>query len=190
METPAPVNISRIKAVMAKVQELDAAKTQTKGGKKRVAEAYEPEYPTTPVYDESDEREPHYTTPNLTNFEKPVDYTDEQVMKSNLPDSVKEAMLKQRIPRLTMPPSKFSIEDLGDLVDKKPIARRPTAPITESAGAASDYITISKSELRKIIDERIIQVLGEEYKKTITENAIKSTINTLIKEGKISVKKK
>jgi len=54
----------------------------------------------------------------------------------------------------------------------------------------SDLITISKSELKTMIDESVIHVLTQSYSKTLTNEAIKKTINMLISEGKLSIKKK
>jgi hypothetical protein len=50
-------------------------------------------------------------------------------------------------------------------------------------------ITISKSQLKDVVKDVLIEYLANEYSKTLTENTIKKTINTLIKEGKISTKK-
>ena len=118
-------------------------------------------------------------------------YTEEQVKNSKLPQVIKEAMLKNPIPQLQMPPSKFSLEDLGDLVEKP--APRTKKPISENrslVSSNSDMITISRTELKEMINESLVQFLTNAYNKNLTEEVIKRTINTLIKEGKLSVKKK
>ena len=119
------------------------------------------------------------------------DYTAEDIMNSKLPPIVKEAMLKNPIPRPSMSFSKFSLEGLEDLVEKpigKPAARQP---IRESQRPVnSDMITISKAELNEMIDNRVNSILANMFAKTITEQAIKKTVSTLINEGKLSVKKK
>jgi hypothetical protein len=51
-------------------------------------------------------------------------------------------------------------------------------------------ITISRSELKDMINEGISTFFKQVYDKTLTEETIKKTINVLIKEGKINVKKK
>ena len=51
-------------------------------------------------------------------------------------------------------------------------------------------ITISKTELKTMINEAIGQFFTQAYNKNLTEAAIAQTIKTLIKEGKLAVKKK
>ena len=194
METPAPVNLSALKNILAnakkvmnKVEENKPVRqTSTQSG---VAESTN--Y-NTPVYDESDEREPMYESysPSTPQTYEPQGYTKEQVMASKLPSVIKEAMLKNPIPKLQGPPPKFTVDDLGDLVDKP--KAKVKAPVSESynkQSTSSDMVTISKSELKEMINESIIQFLTNNYNKTLTEEVIKKTISTLIKEGKI-VKKK
>jgi hypothetical protein len=53
----------------------------------------------------------------------------------------------------------------------------------------SDLITINKNELKDIIKDVLVEYLFNDYSKNLTESVIKKTINTLIKEGKISPKK-
>jgi len=201
METPQPVNLSALSGILAKSRqvmakvETEKPVKQTKGSV--MTESYDSGYGD--VYDERDEREPVYEnyqyqqphqTFDPTNIQ---DYTEEQVNNSNLPASVKEAMIKNRIPRLVAPPSKFTAEDIAKITGA-PI-RKPTVPqqvINENIQRpmGSDMITISKSELKEMINEGISTFFKQVYDKTLTEETIKKTINLLIKEGKINVKKK
>ena len=198
---PVPMDLNRLKNILGNAKKVMAAteeKFDKKGPKKAIRETEEEYYetprsrqPAAPIYDERDEREPAYEMPNISQggqtFEQ-RDYTAEDVMRSKLPQVVKEAMLKNPIPRLAAPPSKFSLEDLSDLVDKpRQIARQP---LRETAQRSGDVITISESELNNLIDKRVNQVLAQMFTKTISEQAIKKTISTLISEGKIAVKKK
>ena len=48
---------------------------------------------------------------------------------------------------------------------------------------------LNKDDLRDMIKDVLIEFLTNDYNKTITENTIKKTINTLIKEGKIKTKR-
>ncbi len=125
------------------------------------------------------------------------DYTDEQVMASALPQNIKEAMLRNRIPKLQGLPSKVTPEAIMKLTGAQPKpepqSRQPQPirqTLQESAPINSDMITISKSDLKGMINEAISQFFSEAYNKTLTESAIKQTINTLIREGKNNVKKK
>jgi hypothetical protein len=195
METPAPVNVSLLKDILAKSKAIMAKteekSTPKKASRQRVNEDYEEDYRSQPVYDERDEREPEYKTPTLRDYQsnvstQPKMYTNEQVMASNFPPEVKAAMIKTPIPQLQGPPSKFTLEDMSDLVEKP--AARPRASINESR--SNDMITISRTELKELINESISQFFTQAYNKNLTEAAIKKTISTLINEGKLTVKKK
>jgi hypothetical protein len=205
METPAPVDINKLKSILGNAKKVMAATEQkfpSKTPKQTMAESYD--YNSGPMYSESDEREPQYPTyvPQQQeqgaineNIHKPMTYDEQAVMNSRLPANIKEAMLKNPIPKLSGPPSKFSLEGLEDLIEK-PKFKSPAVPLRESSGsyqAPSNMITVSLDQLNEMIDQRvekrINEVLANMYTKTITEQAIKKTISTLITEGKI-VKKK
>jgi hypothetical protein len=196
METPAPVNVSLLKDILAKSKAIMAKteekSTPKKASRQRVNEDYEEDYRNQPVYDERDEREPEYKTPTLSDYQptiqQPKMYTAEQVMASNLPQVVKEAMIKNPIPQLQGPPSKFTLEDMSDLVEKP--AAKPRKQINENVRNSNDMITISRTELKELINESISQFFTQAYNKNLTEAAIKKTISTLINEGKLNVKKK
>jgi len=175
METPPPVQITpqmqallnRAKSVMKKVDnDKPIALSETTSKQIVKEESDKPAYDNTP--------------------RSPGGYTREQVMASNFPQPVKEAMLKS-IP-------KQILEDTSELEDIKmtPNKRKPILKtINESRTTQkSDLITISKSELKTMIDESVIHILTQSYSKTLTNEAIKKTINMLISEGKLSIKKK
>jgi len=187
MITPPPVDISKLKHILGNAKKVMAKTEQISPTyKPKVSENISSQEYNEPYYDENDEKELNYGT-DLEN--KPVgglqNYTKEQVMASNLPPAIKEAMINKPIIQLQGPPSNFTLEDMGELVDKPKQARRPIRENTNS-----DMITISKKELKEMIDERINQIIMNNYTKTITEQAIKKTITTLINEGKLTVKKK
>lgn len=202
MEIPKPVPVgalasllARSKQVMEKVETNKPIKQS--GNDNGLVESYsqEPSYKKEEHYgyDEADEKDMSYgdykaPTSDPTHIS---DYTDEQVMSSNLPQAIKEAMLKNRIPRLQGPPSKVTTEAISKLTGIKPKAQeqsKPKAmPLHETAN--SNMITISHEQLQSMIQEGISKFFREDYEKRITESAIKKTINVLIKEGKLSVKK-
>jgi len=205
METPQPVNLAALSGILAKSMKVmakvenDKPVKQSKGSV--MTESYDSGYDA--VYDERDEREPvyenyQYQHPNPQQPFDPTnvqDYTEEQVMNSNLPQNVKEAMIKNRIPRLTAPPSKFTAEDISRITGvplKQPAQQQPRQMVNENIQRpmGSDMITISKTELKEMINEGISTFFKQVYDKTLTEETIKKTINLLIKEGKINVKKK
>ena len=55
-------------------------------------------------------------------------------------------------------------------------------------------ITISKTQLNELVsnmvDKKLLEYFTKSYNKIITQETVKSTINTLIREGKIETKKK
>ena len=204
METPQPVNLAALSGILAKSMKVMAkVETDKPVGQSKASvmtEGYDSGYDS--GYDERDEREPIYESyqqhPNPQQTFDPTnvqDYTEEQVMNSNLPANVKEAMIKNRIPRLTAPPSKFTAEDISRITGvplKQPAQQQPRQMVNENIQRpmSSDMITISKTELKEMINEGISTFFKQVYDKTLTEETIKKTINLLIKEGKISVKKK
>jgi hypothetical protein len=206
METPTPVNLAALGNILAKskqvMNQVEAKNPVKQSRTSSVTEGYV----SGPIYDESDERDfdntleygtqlPHVGQspafdPTTTN----LDYTDEQVMNSNLPQAVKEAMIKNKIPKLMTPPPKFTAEDISRITGaplKQQVQPKPQMlNETMIPKQNSDMITISKSELKEMINEGISTFFKQVYDKTLTEETIKKTINLLIKEGKISVKKK
>lgn len=196
MDSPAPVNLNALKTILANAKKVMKkvednnfttghvdARALTEDG---VAELQR-EGVTRPL------NESRHQAQSVT------DYTEEQVNNSNLPPAIKKAMLEKKIPRVSMNSSSFSLDDVSDLVEKPmglpktPKTQPRREPINETTfvtNQKSDTITLSKSELNNMINERLVQVLSENYNKMLTEEAIKKTINMLIKEGKLTVKKK
>lgn len=140
------------------------------------------------------------------NSDDPNDLSDEdyaaKVRSTKLPSAVQEAMIKNRIvqPKTDFTSVRALIEDDGEKLFK------PTTPKTNvvkqvaktviqenrntNVSNNNEMITIGRNELKGIIKDTLIEYLQGEYNKTLTENTIKQTINTLIKEGKLTVKKK
>ena len=82
----------------------------------------------------------------------------------------------------------------SDLVEKP--TQRPAQkarPINETAQRQdwnSGMITISVDELNEMIDKRVNEVIAKMFVKTLTEQTVKKTVNTLINEGKLKTNKK
>ena len=188
-QTPPPVNISALKnilakskAVMNKIEQISPvtpSKSQSGNESHYINENYNENY------NESDEKEFNYSQPipkdnELQNFSK------EHIMASRLPQNIKEAMINKPIPKISMANSSFSLEDVQDVIPKKKSINETVRNPTRD----SNLITISRSELKEMMNETLINFLKNNYEKTLTEAAITKTINLLIKEGKINVKKK
>jgi len=195
MDTPAPVNLAALKSILAKAKtvmnKVEENTTPIKSSNKSVREDYD-SYQQ-PAYDERDEREPIYEqfSPQSSSSMQPQMYTAEQVMASNLPQAIKEAMIKNPIPQLQGPPSSFSLEDLGELVEKPQSKfKSPSVPLRESSGSHQQQMTIDPNMLKSMVKEAVAEYFKESYEKRITETTIAKTINLLIKEGKLQTKKK
>ncbi len=186
METPPPVNLSALKNVLANAKKLMNKVENNDYSTGHVDPRALNEDGVSELQSEGVVR------PSST--QQSSDYTEEQVRNSNLPPAVKEAMIRNKIPKVSMSNSSFSIEDVSDLVEKPMGFPKTKAPVRKVVNEGlinnSDMITISKTELKSMINESLAQFFKQSYDKTLTEDAIKKTINLLIKEGKISVKSK
>ena len=199
---PKPVDISALSGILGKARQVmnvvesrEPEKKATKSKDFDPRESYNQSmFDDSPIYSESDEREPIYENYHQSAHQGVIsnnNYTPEQIMASNLPPAVKEAMLNKPIPRLSGPPSKVSVEAIAKLTGasiKKPNEVRAKQRLTE--GNDSDMITISRTDLQNMVDESINRFFKQVYDKTVTEETIKKTINMLIKEGKIQTKRK
>jgi hypothetical protein len=203
MDIPKPVDIGALSALLGKAKQvMNVVESRAPEKKQERGRDYDPResynqsmFDNAPIYNESDEREPIYENYQQSAPQGVVqnhDYTPEQIMASNLPPIVKEAMLKNPIPRLSGPPSKVSAEDIARLTGAKirtPQQQQQRQVISEGR-VGDDMITISKTQLQDMINESINTFFKQTYNKTITEETIKKTINLLIKEGKIQTKRK
>ena len=195
---PAPVPVGALQALLAKSKQVMDKSLSDKPivstGSDRISESHSlnvsHDTRESYGYDESDEKEMiygDYKAPER-DVTQVMDYTEEQVMASNLPQNIKEAMLKNRIPRLSGPPSKVSPEAIAKMTGVQPKPQAKPQIIKENT-SKNGMISVSQEELQKMIQEGISKFFREDYEKRITEAAIKKTINVLIKEGKITTKK-
>ena len=188
---PPSVNLSPLEAILARAKSVMAVTDNTKpivlseNTRKEI---------------EIEEANQVYEPQTSMNQSYSSNYTNEQVMASNLPPSVKEAMINKRIASPNEFPSALK-EDFSPLDDVKMIPNK-RAPILKQApkqivneasfpsiSSNSDMITLSKTELKQMINESIITFLAQSYNKTLSEEVIKKTMNILIKEGKLTLKK-
>lgn len=179
METPPPVNLSAMNALLAKAKmvmaKVDEAKpiVLSETTQKQIA---------------AEKAEEKNVNPASLQPRSPAGYTREQVMASKFPQAVKEAMIK------SIPLQQIILEDKSDLDDvvmtpnkRNPILKENKTNIISNN---SDMITISKTELKSMINESLAQFFKTSYDKKLTEDAITRTIQMLIKEGKITSKQK
>jgi hypothetical protein len=129
-----------------------------------------------PVYQEKPIPQMPQPSPHST---QPYSYNDTMVDNSNFSPEVKAAMKSQNFSIAA--PQPFSLEDMGDLVEK------PQQRINEQS---QQSMNMNENVIRKIVQEELLKILGGEYTKKIRETTIKSTIQTLINEGKIKTTKR
>lgn len=184
MNTPAPIDVSRLKGILGNAKNL-MNKVET--GDYETGNVDPRGLTEDGVKEMQAEGIKRPATSNSTNG------TYRNMSTSKMPDAIKKLMLEQPIPQLTGPSHTF---DLDDVIDEKPMhikanpkAQRKTIKESHSNDNYSDLITISESELDARIQSKLIEYLVNNFTKTLTEEVIKKTISTLIKEGKLAVKK-
>jgi len=187
METPTPVNLNLLKGILGNAKKLMNKVENNDYTTGHVDARALNEDGIAQLQNEGVRR------PSSSPTQEVSDYTEEQVRNSKLPQAIKEAMINKKIPKVSMANTSFSLEDVSDLVEKpmglpKTPIRRPVNETVMQHN--SDMITINKTELKSMINESLAQFFKTSYDKTLTEDAIKKTINMLIKEGKITVKAK
>ena len=126
-------------------------------------------------------------------------YTEEQVKNSRLPDAIKKVMLESPIPKLSGPSHTFTLDDVADLQEKpmgypKTPKATPKTVFNESIQSNSDRISVTREQLKEmvneIVNERLVELFMKASAQKITEDTVKKTLNGLIKEGKLTAKKK
>jgi transcription initiation factor TFIID subunit TAF12 len=188
MSTPPPVDLNKLKGilgnakkVMNKVETGDFESGNVDGGAltEEGVQQLQSEGVTRPA----------------TNAQ-PQEVSKDRITNSGLPDDIKKLMLENPIPKLSGPSHTFSLDDVSDLTEEKPMGIPQTPktnqrPIQENVvNQNNGMINVSENVLRAMIKDVLIEYLTTDYTKNLTENVIKKTVNTLIKEGKINVKKK
>lgn len=194
MDTPQPVDVSRLKSILGNAKAL---MTKVENNDYETGHI-DPRALTAEGVQELQAEGVVRPATTQQNTAPIGGYTTEQIQNSRLPDVIKKAMMERPIPQLQGLTHTFTLDDVGELADKPmglpktPNTSKKT-PLRESNNN-SNLITISRDELITIVNEavndKLLEFFAKSYHKTITENAVKSTINMLIKEGKLTPKKK
>lgn len=198
MELPTPIDVNRLKgilgaskAIMNKVEagdyesgHIDGRALSEEGVQEMMAEGVT--RPQKSVGPNVNQNQPLYKNLNT----------------SKMPDFIKDAMVKTPIPQASGPTHTFNLEDVQeeqayDRTPKYPKNPKTTPnrqPVHESqvqVGANSNgSFTVSETALRSIVKDILLEFMANTFTQNLSEEVIKKTINTLIKEGKIGVKKK
>lgn len=120
-----------------------------------------------------------------------------RIQGSRLPESIKKAMMENPIPQPTGLSHTFTLDDVYDIADEKPMpipqARKQSVQENinyQQPQAQQAFGGYSENVLRAMMKDVLIEYLANEYSKNLTEAVIKQTITTLLNEGKITTKKK
>lgn len=142
------------------------------------------------------EKLPPNVTPK-TNPTRVMGNSYPNLSKSKMPEHIKRAMVENPIPKLEMGSGggpTFSLEDVKDIINTpQQNYQPPQNSLNESTIVNSQgqrLITMTEAELDKKIQDALLNFMATTFTKNLTENTIKKTITTLIKEGKIKVKQK
>ena len=173
-QAPQPVDLSKLKGILSNAKAvMNKVDENHSNGKPLPSNTTTTNYITEEQFNAANSVQQQPTQRTITK---------ESINNSNLPDAVKKAMLENPIQQPNSLTHSFNLEDVSDLIDKP-------KQVNESIVRNNDKITVSETALRGIIKDVLLEFLTEDYNKKLTENAIKKTINTLLKEGKIKTKK-
>ena len=202
MIAPPPVDLSRLgsilgkaAAVMNKVEESNPKRQNTQIQESFDEEPYQApparRQQPTEIYSERDEKEMNFENYIPSAPSNVYNYSDEQVKNSKMPEAIKKAMVESRIPKYGSLPSKFTTEEIAQASGiqlkgtKQPLTENIKRPSNQS-----DMITLSKTQLNEIVsnmvDKKLLEYFTKSYNKIVTQETVKATITTLIKEGKIA----
>jgi hypothetical protein len=175
METPKPVALSGMEAIIA-----NARKIMAKTDRDKPIVMSETTLKQTAI---EEAEEPSVSIPTARQG-----YTKEQVLNSNFAQPIKDMMIKSINERLE---DTSELEDIPMIPNKRQPYLKNPVPLQETRQLVnSDMITMSRADFKALVKENVLEFLIENYNKTLTEQAIKKTINVLIKEGKLTVKNK
>ena len=201
MTTPPPVDLSRLGSILGKAAAV-MNKIETANPKKQsnqIQESYEEDLYQAPprrqqpaeMYNERDEREMNFENYTSSGPSNVYNYSDEQVKNSKMPEAIKRAMVESRIPKYPTPPSKFTAEEIAQAAGiqlkgtKQQLTETTKRPVNQG-----DMITVSKAQLNEMVsnmvDKKLLEYFTKSYNKLVTQETVKATITTLIREGKIT----
>lgn len=197
MEMPTPIDVSRLKnilggarAIMDKVESgnyetghVDGRALNEDGVQQMMAEGI-----TRPMVQ-------HAVAPQM-NANQPM---YKNMNTSKMPSAIKEAMMQTPIPQMSGPSHTFNYEDVAEHAPQQRAPQFPSTPRTnpqpvyeqQQIGANNNgTFTVSESALRAIVKDCLLEFMTQTFTQNLSEDVIKKTITTLVKEGKLNVKRK
>lgn len=188
MMDPRPVDLSKLKNVLGNAKHLM---------KKVETNDYSTGHINTEALTESGVQrlaESGYVPQNRAT-QAPV-FNEDRLANSKMPEAVKQMMRDN--PPVQMDLESIELAGLEDLIEKPYNVgnHHQQRPIRENVQRPNngDMITISKTELNeminKAVESKLLEFMTQTFTKNLSETVITKTVSTLIKEGKIQVKKK
>jgi len=128
-----------------------------------------------------------------TPTQKPANYTPNKVMESKLPDAIKRAMIENPIPQISLSDSLDMdfVKNTKKLMEAEGVATKPkqTPPsrsIPQSSNIDMNEIAIIiENTVRKVLDEKLNQILTAQQTLSINENLVLKVGDSVFK-GKIT----
>lgn len=110
---------------------------------------------------------------------------------SKMPEAIKKAMMESPIPQASMAGPTFTLNDLDYEKDEKQVPP-PVTPKTNRTqmNESTNLVGITENQIRTIVKDEMINFFTNYFAKTLAEDTQKKLIQQLLKEGKLSVKKK
>lgn len=120
-------------------------------------------------------------------------YSREEIFaKSKVPDIIKEAMKDSPPLPSYNPYHTFNVEDVPELLEKPINQQQYRKPVRENIQPnqqiPAGMIMVNEAQLKQMMQDFMFEFMTNTFTKNLSEETIKRTISTLIKEGKITVK--
>lgn len=131
---------------------------------------------------------------NVQPSQKPVNkhLNTEKINNSKLPDVIKKAMIENPIPQITLNDNinMDFIQGAKKLMEREGLSKKPTQRLQENNQAYSNIdmsslSTLIENTIRKVLDEKLNQILTAQQTATINENLVLKVGDSIFK-GKIT----
>ena len=173
MNTPQPINMDKLKSIL--------------GGAKSIMDKGD-------NYEKGNIDSRALTTEGINQMEsegikRPQTQQYKNLETTKLPSVVRDIMINNPIPQGNSLSHTFNLDDVPEIVEnyqKQPVSQQP---ITQQINNSNTF-TVSEVGLRAMVNDILLEFMTKTFTQNLGEDVIKKTIGSLIKEGKIRVKKK
>lgn len=124
---------------------------------------------------------------------KPAQYTPNKVMESKLPDAIKRAMIENPIPQISLSDSLDMdfVKNTKKLMEAEGVATKPKQSYSQKSTQQGSNIDMNEiaiiieNTVRKVLDEKLNQILTAQQTLSINENLVLKVGDSVFK-GKIT----